>query len=96
MSKGLDCLRCRVKMKYLGNKKLQLGQTGWLMGDLPNLMAGSLEVTIYICPSCGKLEFFRAEEPTETECIAQRKCPSCGETHDLDYPKCPYCKHPYI
>ena len=96
MSKSLECLRCSVKMKRLGTEKLQLGQTGWLMGDLPNLLAGSLEVTIYSCPACGKLEFFRVEERAEAEHIAQRKCPSCGETHDLDYPKCPYCKHHYL
>lgn len=28
--------------------------------------------------------------------IAKRTCPECGEKHDIDYPKCPYCKHSYI
>lgn len=28
--------------------------------------------------------------------IAQRICPECGKKHDIDYPKCPYCKHSYI
>lgn len=28
--------------------------------------------------------------------IAQRICPECGRKHDIDYPKCPYCKHSYI
>ncbi|QAT49944.1 hypothetical protein EQM14_09250 [Caproiciproducens sp. NJN-50] len=27
--------------------------------------------------------------------IAQRTCPECGKKHDIDYPKCPYCKHSY-
>lgn len=27
--------------------------------------------------------------------IAQKTCPNCGKTHDIDYPKCPYCKHIY-
>ena len=26
----------------------------------------------------------------------QRTCPKCGETHDIDYPKCPNCKHNYL
>jgi hypothetical protein len=28
--------------------------------------------------------------------ILQRLCPECGEKHDVDYPKCPYCNHSYI
>ena len=28
--------------------------------------------------------------------ISQRICPVCGRKHDIDYPKCPYCKHSYI
>jgi rubrerythrin len=27
--------------------------------------------------------------------ITQVTCPNCGRTHDMDYPKCPYCKHRY-
>ncbi len=27
--------------------------------------------------------------------IAQVVCPNCGKKHDMDYPKCPYCKHQY-
>ena len=23
-------------------------------------------------------------------------CPECGEHHDMDFPKCPFCKHSYI
>ena len=28
--------------------------------------------------------------------MMQRTCPACGKEHDIDYPKCPYCKHSYI
>lgn len=24
--------------------------------------------------------------------INQTTCPNCGKKHDIDYPKCPYCK----
>ena len=27
--------------------------------------------------------------------ISKVTCPNCGEIHDLDYPKCPHCKHQY-
>ena len=26
----------------------------------------------------------------------QRTCPECGTSHDIDYPKCPNCKHNYL
>lgn len=28
--------------------------------------------------------------------ICQRTCPKCGISHDIDYPKCPNCKHNYL
>ena len=28
--------------------------------------------------------------------IIKRTCPDCGKNHDIDYPKCPYCKHNYL
>lgn len=27
--------------------------------------------------------------------IWQHTCPQCGETHDMDYPRCPHCKFDY-
>lgn len=37
---NLKCLRCGAAMKSAGRETIQLGQTGWLLGDLPNLLAG--------------------------------------------------------
>ena len=34
-------------------------------------------------------------EPKEGEGISQIACPACGDRHDMDYPKCPTCKHRY-
>lgn len=93
MERDVDCIRCRRKMQYAGMEKLQLGQTGWLLGDLPNLVAGAMEVDIYCCPGCGKLEFFSAKGMDEA--LPQKRCPKCGKAHDFDYPKCPFCKHDY-
>lgn len=41
------------------------------------------------------------EENEETDeaggdAIWQRTCPKCGETHDIDYPKCPNCGYNYL
>lgn len=92
MAKKLLCLRCETPMQYLGNEEFQLGKTGWLMGDLPNLLAGAMELEIYCCPHCGKIELFRPVEISEYQ-IAQVECPNCGATHDIDDPKCPFCKY---
>lgn len=54
----MKCLRCQALLRYMGTEKLQLGQTGFLLGSLPNLFAGSLTVQIYVCKNCGKMEFF--------------------------------------
>ena len=53
MANQLNCLRCGAGMNFLCREKMQLGQTGWLLGDLPNLVAGAMEVEIYACPKCG-------------------------------------------
>ena len=59
MANQLNCLRCGVGMRFMGREKFQRGQTGWVLGDLPNLFAGAMEIEIYACPKCGKLEFFQ-------------------------------------
>ncbi|MGI6028314.1 MAG: hypothetical protein ACOX81_02755 [Candidatus Heteroscillospira sp.] len=91
----LNCLRCGAEMNHISDKTFQLGQTGWFLGDLPNLLAGGMRMSIYACPDCGKLEFYAADEVTCADGIQQVKCPNCGKTHDMDYPKCPFCKYDY-
>ena len=59
MGHNIDCLRCGKQMSHIGTEKIQLGQTGWIFGDLSNLLAGAMEVDIYCCPECRKLEFFQ-------------------------------------
>ena len=92
--KKLNCLRCGCKMEFMLRENIQLGKTGWIIGDWGNLLAGALDVAVYTCPSCGKLEFFRGElggEPEQRDCIAQTDCPACGVEYDLDSPQCPRC-----
>ena len=92
----MKCLRCGEDMQYLSRERLQLGKTGWVLGDLPNLLSGALEVQIYVCPKCRKLEFFLAENETLDDETPKKTCPECGAVHDFDYPKCPKCKHEYF
>ena len=69
--KQLKCLRCGGAMKFGMQQKFQLGKTGFLLGDWPNLLAGALELEVWFCPECGKAEFFvpgstkRTAEPVE-------------------------------
>lgn len=98
MKNDMPCLRCGKQMQFLKTEDVQLGRTSILFGDLGNLLAGSLEVEIYICPKCGKLEFYQGPGEAEKQVgsgIAQKICPKCGCEHDLDDPKCPKCKYHY-
>ncbi len=67
MQKTLMCLRCNSKMKYLGKNKIQLGQESFFFGSWFNLINGALEVGIYLCPNCGKYEFFQFGSDTVPE-----------------------------
>ena len=91
--KKVLCPHCDTEMNYIGTKKLQLGETGWVLGDLPNLIAGAMEVDIYTCASCGKIEVFMPEDNNSE--IGLRECPNCGKKHEFDDPKCPFCKYDY-
>ncbi|MDR7870743.1 MAG: hypothetical protein RIN55_07800 [Tissierellaceae bacterium] len=95
MGRDLNCLRCGNSMKYIKSERIQLGKHGFILGDLSNLIAGALEVDIYKCNDCGKIEFFQMGEVQIEDQIEQIECPNCGSTHDIDYPKCPFCKYNY-
>ena len=96
MKRDLRCLRCGVTMNHAFTENIQLGKTSFLLGDWPNIIAGAMFVEVYCCPSCGKLEFFAAEDGNHSQSgIPQVTCPHCGHTHDFDYPSCPFCKHQY-
>lgn len=93
--KTLTCLRCGEEMRFFARERLQLGKTGWVLGDLPNLIAGALETNIFYCPKCGKLEFYAVDDISEEDLLPQKTCPVCKTVHDFDYPKCPNCNHKY-
>ena len=95
---SINCLRCRTPMDFLGEQQIQLGKTGWILGDLSNLLAGSLDVQIYKCRRCGKLDFFSSQESAMQykEESSRRICPECGAEHDAECTCCPICGHVYI
>lgn len=44
-----------------------LGNTAFSPATCPTSFPGALEVDIYACKSCGKLEFYRADAPSLSE-----------------------------
>ena len=103
MENDINCLRCGEAMNHIRTEKLQFGQTGWILGDLPNLFAGAMEVEIYSCPQCRKLEFFlpdynirqMQQEEMKQEALSQKACPLCGRKHNVDDSQCPFCNFAY-
>ena len=87
------CSACGGRLQSLGSMELQKGKYSALLGSLPQLLSGSLDVNVLCCERCKKLEFYLlgeldAEEP---DGIAQVACPYCGVWHDLDDAVCPHC-----
>jgi hypothetical protein len=57
---AVRCLRCKVEMRYGGTKRFHEGtrQWGFWLGDLGELFQHRERYDVYLCPRCGKLEFF--------------------------------------
>ena len=75
------CLRCDARMKFGMQQKFQLGQTSFLLGDWPNLIAGALELEVWFCPKCGKVEFF---VPGSTQNLPVKQ-PEPAQNEEFDY-----------
>lgn len=54
-SRKIDCLRCQNPMHYSGNFRFH---EGFLTGIFTNKETFDL----YVCPKCGKVEFFMPQE----------------------------------
>lgn len=56
----LECGRCSGSMRYAGLKKFHEGTRAWgfWLGDLGELFTNRELYDVYICPNCGKVEFF--------------------------------------
>lgn len=58
----MECLRCGSPMRFRGTESLQLGKAGVFTGVWSNIVSGALEVRVYQCEKCGKLELFSVEQ----------------------------------
>ena len=67
------CLRCNVNLHYSGVYSFHEGMRLGFLGDFFELFVNRESFEIYICPKCGKVEFFvpldsdKLREVVETE-----------------------------
>ena len=94
MAKIRKCGNCGKEMEFLGEEQIQLGQVGVVLVHLSNLLGGSLDVELWECYNCGKIDFYRqgsTELGDGEDRMPQVICCKCGTKHDLGDPKCPGC-----
>lgn len=56
--KKLDCLRCQTPLLYSGNYKFHEGARAGMLGNLFEAFVNRESFDIYLCPTCGKVEFY--------------------------------------
>ena len=86
MEQSLTCLRCGSEMVRLGVQTFQLGRETLFFDS--HLFEGGLELEIFGCPSCGKVEFFSEKVQ---EWTAEYECPICHAKYPRDAERCPKC-----
>ena len=55
---SIDCLRWQVKMAYSGKYEFHEGMNTGVLGNLFELFQNREAFDLYVCPKCGKVEFF--------------------------------------
>ena len=59
LKRQITCLRCKgVPMRFSGNYKFHEGSRLGAMGNLFELFVNKETFDLYVCPKCGKVEFF--------------------------------------
>ncbi len=54
----LRCLRCPTDLEFVGTKKFHEGTRWGLLGELGELFVNRERFDVYLCPRCGRVEFF--------------------------------------
>lgn len=56
----VSCPRCETPLGYVGTKKFHEGTRAWpfLLGELGELFVNRESFDVYMCPTCGRVEFF--------------------------------------
>lgn len=56
--KEIDCLRCNVQLIFSGDFKFHEGPKIGIFGNLFEVFVNRESFDLYVCPKCGKVEFF--------------------------------------
>ena len=62
-NREIDCLRCNTPMVYTGLYKFHEGAMAGVWGSFFEIFQNREHFEIYLCPKCGKVEFFAPIEP---------------------------------
>ena len=52
------CLRCEVRLRYVGAKAFREGTNWGAIGEIGHLFERSSSFDVYVCPQCGHVDFF--------------------------------------
>lgn len=54
----LLCVRCEESLEFVGSKRFHEGTNWGVFGELGELFVKRERFDVYVCPRCGKVEFF--------------------------------------
>lgn len=54
----LSCARCNEALQYVGRKRFHEGTNWGVFGELGELFVNRQHFDVYVCPHCGRVEFF--------------------------------------
>ena len=54
----ISCSRCEKQLDFVGTKRLHEGTNWGVLGELGELFVKRERFDVYVCPRCGRVEFF--------------------------------------
>jgi Zn finger protein HypA/HybF involved in hydrogenase expression len=57
-SREIDCLRCNIPLLFSGQFKFHEGARVGVLGSLFEVFLNREKFDLYMCPKCGKVEFY--------------------------------------
>jgi Zn finger protein HypA/HybF involved in hydrogenase expression len=57
-TREISCLRCNIPLIFSGNYKFHEGAKTGFFGNIFELFVNREKFDLYLCPKCGKVEFF--------------------------------------
>jgi len=64
-NREIDCLRCKIPLIYSGQFNFHEGGKLGVLGNLFEIFVNREKFDLYLCPKCGKVEFFAPVNDSE-------------------------------